>query len=56
MFATKLVDHLLTEKPAAPLGAKGGKNAAQRGPVYFAKIAAIRKTEGGGRPRKILND
>ncbi len=50
--AVKLADHLLTEKPAALLGAKGGKKTAERGPDYFAKIAAMRKTKGGGRPKK----
>jgi hypothetical protein len=46
--AVKLADHLLTEKPAAVLGAKGGKKTAERGPEYFAKIAAMRKTRAGG--------
>jgi hypothetical protein len=50
--AVKLADHLLTEKPAALLGAKGGKKTAERGPEYFAKIAAMRKTRAGGRPPK----
>jgi hypothetical protein len=49
--AVKLADHLLTEKPAAVLGAKGGKKTAKRGSEYFAKIAAMRKTRGGGRPK-----
>jgi hypothetical protein len=48
----KLADRLLTEKPAAVLGAKGGKKTAERGPEYFAKIAAMRKNRGGGRPKK----
>jgi hypothetical protein len=34
------------------LGKKGGLKTAQRGPEYFAKIAAMRKTRAGGRPRK----
>jgi hypothetical protein len=38
--------------PAAVLGAKGGKVTAKRGPEYFAKIAAMRRTRAGGRPRK----
>jgi hypothetical protein len=50
--AVKLADHLLTEKPAAVLGAKGGKKTAERGPDYFKKIAAMRKTRAGGRPAK----
>ena len=49
--AVKLTDHLLTEKPAAVLGAKGGKKTAERGRDYFRKIAALRKTRAGGRPK-----
>lgn len=45
-----LADHLLTIEPAAILGAKGGKVTAKRGPEYFRKIAAMRKTRAGGRP------
>jgi hypothetical protein len=33
-------------------GRKGGKKTAQRGPDYFRKIAAMRKTRAGGRPKK----
>jgi hypothetical protein len=33
-------------------GSKGGKKTAERGPDYFRQIAAMRKTRGGGRPRK----
>jgi hypothetical protein len=50
--ATKLADHLLTEKPAAVLGAKGGKKTAERGSEYFKRIAAMRKRHGGGRPKQ----
>ena len=50
--AIKLADNLLEVKPAAILGAKGGKKTAKRGPEYFRKIASMRKTRGGGRPRK----
>jgi hypothetical protein len=50
--AVSLTDDLLSVKPAAVLGAKGGKITAKRGPEYFAKIAAMRKTRAGGRPRK----
>jgi hypothetical protein len=50
--AIKVADDLLCVKPAAVLGARGGKKTAQRGPEYFAKIAAMRKTRSGGRPRK----
>ncbi len=51
--AVKLADHLLSERPAALLGAKGGKKTAERGPEYFAKIAAMRKTRAGGRPKTV---
>ena len=37
---------------AAALGFKGGSKTAERGPEYYAKIAAMRKTHKGGRPRK----
>jgi hypothetical protein len=38
--------------PAATLGKLGGEKTAERGPAYFRKIAAMRKTRSGGRPRK----
>src|ERR1039457_4915639 len=47
-----LVDSKRTKPAAAFLGAKGGKQTAKRGPEYFAKISAMRKTRAGGRPRK----
>jgi hypothetical protein len=58
--AVALTNDLLTAKPsrarksnpAVELGAKGGKKTAERGPEYFAAIAAMRKTKGGGRPKK----
>jgi len=54
--AVKLADHLLTEKPAAVLGAKGGKTTAKlmtaKDPDYYKRIAAMRKTRAGGRPKK----
>jgi hypothetical protein len=50
--AEVLADYLLTVEPAAVLGAMGGKATAKRGPEYFRKIAAMRKTRAGGRPRK----
>jgi len=50
--ALALTDYLLTVKPAAVLGQKGGMRTAGRGPEYFAKIAAMRKTQAGGRPRR----
>jgi hypothetical protein len=37
---------------AASLGRKGGTVTAKRGSEYFRKLAARRKTHGGGRPRK----
>ena len=48
----KLADELLTASPAATLGAKGGKKTAERGPEFFRKIASMRKTRAGGRPKK----
>lgn len=53
--ALHMTDHLLTEKPAAMLGSKGGKATAKRGPDYFRKIAAMRKERKGGRPPKKPN-
>ena len=50
--AVKLADELLKASPAAALGAKGGKKTAERGPEYFRRIAGMRKTNAGGRPRK----
>jgi hypothetical protein len=40
------------QNPAVMLGRAGGKRTAERGPEYFRKIAAMRKTRAGGRPRK----
>jgi hypothetical protein len=37
---------------AVKRGRKGGQITAKRGPEYFRKIAGMRKTKGGGRPRK----
>jgi len=37
---------------AAALGAKGGSKTAERGPEYFAQIAAMRTNRRGGRPKK----
>jgi len=53
--ALALADDLLkqTRIPAAAiLGKKGGKVTAKRGSDYFRKLAARRKTHGGGRPPK----
>jgi hypothetical protein len=53
--AMALADDLLTSAKASPavaLGRKGGTVTAKRGPEYFRNLAALRKTRGGGRPRK----
>jgi hypothetical protein len=50
--AISLSDALIETPPAVILGANGGKVTAKRGPEYYAKIAAMRKTRAGGRPKK----
>jgi len=53
--ATERLDQALktlSVNPASLLGSIGGKKTAERGPDYFRQIAAMRKTKGGGRPRK----
>jgi len=54
--AVKLADHLLEVNPAAAMGKKGGKTTAKlmkaKDPDYYKRIAAMRKTRGGGRPKK----
>jgi hypothetical protein len=50
--ALALADDVLTKTPAATLGAKGGNATAKRGKEYYSQIAAMRKTKGGGRPKK----
>jgi hypothetical protein len=35
----------------AKLGKQGGDKTARRGPEYFRRIAAMRKTHAGGRPK-----
>lgn len=53
--ALHLAYDLQNESPAATLGAKGGKQTAKtHGADYFAKIAGMRKTRAGGRPKKQL--
>jgi hypothetical protein len=42
-------------RAAVALGAKGGAKTAERGPEYFAEIAARRKTFAGGRPKKTVD-
>jgi hypothetical protein len=53
--ALALTDDLISQAKlpaAAILGRKGGSVTAKRGSAYFRKLAARRKTHGGGRPRK----
>jgi hypothetical protein len=53
--ALALTDDLLLQAKlpaAAIMGRKGGAVTAKRGSAYFRKLAARRKTHGGGRPRK----
>ena len=52
--AMALTDDLLAsaKAPAAALGRKGGTVTAQKGSDHFRKLAAMRKTNAGGRPRK----
>jgi len=50
--AVVLADFLLTIEPAAVMGRKGGEVTKKRGSDYFRKIASLRKTRAGGRPRK----
>ena len=54
--ALALTDDLLSQSKqsiaAITLGRKGGAVTAKRGSAYFRKLAARRKTHGGGRPRK----
>jgi hypothetical protein len=53
--ALALTDDLLKQAKtpsAVALGRKGGSVIAKRGSDYFRKLAAKRKTHGGGRPRK----
>jgi hypothetical protein len=56
--AIALADDLLKQAKtpsAATLGRKGGLVSAKKGSEYFRKLAAKRKTHGGGRPRKDQN-
>jgi len=53
--AIALTDDLVKQAKtpsAVALGRKGGSVIAKRGSEYFRKLAAKRKTHGGGRPRK----
>jgi hypothetical protein len=50
--ALALTDDLIALPPAAvTLGQRGGLKTAERGPAYFKRIAAMRKTRAGGRPK-----
>jgi len=50
--ALALTDDLIAlPSTAVSLGQRGGKKTAERGPEYFKKIAAMRKTKAGGRPK-----
>jgi plasmid stabilization system protein ParE len=44
--------HTLSMNPASLLGSIGGRKTAERGPEYFRRIAGMRKTRAGGRPKK----
>lgn len=53
--ALAITDDLLSQtklSAATVLGRKGGSVIAKRGSNYFRKLAARRKTHGGGRPPK----
>jgi hypothetical protein len=54
--AIALTDDLLSQSkmtPAAALGHKGGSTTARKlGAEHYRRMAAARKTRGGGRPRK----
>ena len=57
--ALAITDDLLKQAKtpsAVALGRKGGSVIAKRGSDYFRKLAARRKTHGGGRPRKDSSD
>jgi hypothetical protein len=54
--AIALTDDMLKQEKKLPaariLGSKGGSVTAKRGSEYFRQLAAKRKTNAGGRPRK----
>ena len=54
--ALALADDLIKQQrmtPAEALGHKGGSITSQKhGPEHYRKMAAARKTHGGGRPRR----
>ena len=50
--ALALADDLLAmPSSAVSLGQRGGRKTAERGPDYFKRIAAMRKTKAGGKPK-----
>lgn len=52
--ALALADDLIASPSSAiALGQRGGQKTAERGREYFKKIAAMRKTRAGGRPKKM---
>ena len=58
--ALVIADHLQAKRPlhrdnaAVTLGRVGGMRTAERGSEYFRRIAGMRKTRAGGRPRKTV--
>ncbi|MBV9745307.1 MAG: hypothetical protein JO099_16215 [Acidobacteriia bacterium] len=58
--ARALADDLIKQMrltPAATLGHKGGSTTSRKyGPEHYARMAAARKTRGGGRPRSNHSD
>jgi hypothetical protein len=56
--AVKLTEDLLTVRPAAALGSRGGQATAKKmtakDPDYYSNIAARRTKKSGGRPRKTV--
>lgn len=48
----RLLDLLEKAINPAERGRKGGTKTAERGPDYFRRIAAMRKTKAGGRPKE----
>ena len=54
--ALALTDDFLKQQrmtPAAIMGHKGGSSTSRKlGPEHYRKMAAARRTHGGGRPRK----
>jgi len=51
LLASTATDDALKLNAAAALGSKGGSKTAERGPEYYARIAAMRTNRKGGRPK-----